>query len=437
MSLGTDAPGITTARLGYGWALAALFFITGKGRSLARISPAALCFTIFVLFEIARSLIAGWPVRSSHFSADPAWASILALHAHSPFYWSFYLGLFAAGMSMAKRREEAVRLLWLFSLGGFFLALNSLSPLLTKGSAGFIQGNHKVFFHPVFYQNPFLAKYVFGSIHHVNYTGDLVAFGFFASLALFIYGLSSWNERSRKLTAISLILCIVNSLGTVLFLSRGTILSFAGAVGLFGILSLLKFPSRRALKVGGAAFLVIFAGFLVLGAPQKIWKELQTLEREFQSPSDSNTPASSTSLSSNQEGAKRAFSIYRAYPGWGVGTGGYELFSLQFATPGTENNGAVALRALSHYPQLLAEEGKGAFLYFFFLLVYFIEVVWLSFRTKSRLQFYTGLSLLASVALVLAHASFQFLMQQISISSLVYLSMGLGLGVLHADFEKL
>ena len=71
-----------------------------------------------------------------------------------------------------------------------------------------------------------------------------------------------------------------------------------------------------------------------------------------------------------------------------------------------------------------------------FLGAYFVEVVSGLLGTRSRFQFMAGLSLVMGVAMILIHSSIHFLMEQFSISMLVYIYMGASLGVLSKDFQR-
>jgi hypothetical protein len=230
---------------------------------------------------------------------------------------------------------------------------------------------------------------------------------------------------------LSLVAVLVIPLGAVLFLSRGTMISFAAALVVFLLLLLAKYPSRAVLFFGGGLLAAIVAFLVWSGIFERAWREVETARGEL-------GPVKGASVAVNVEGAKRALAIYGDHKVWGVGTGGYSSVSEFYATPESQTNRWFApakFDALCHYLQVLAEEGIGAYFYFLFLLAYFIQAAWELIRTKSRFQFAAGLSLFAGVLMVLVHASVGFLMEQITISTLVYILMGASLGALRPDFE--
>ena len=83
---------------------------------------------------------------------------------------------------------------------------------------------------------------------------------------------------------------------------------------------------------------------------QKAWKEIRTLEKE-------NDKDRVTSLNLNLEGNQRAWRMHLDYPVWGVGTGGYSLFALRYASPGHKERYTLAdSESMNHYLQVMAEE---------------------------------------------------------------------------------
>ena len=277
-----------------------------------------------------------------------------------------------------------------------------------------------------------------GRFAHANYTGDVIALGFFPALGLLFYSLNRFRRKkghSKETTKASMaslalpaIFVATTALAAIWIRSRGTVLCFSAAFLVYLFCLLLKFPSRTQMVSSLAALLLITGFLLWAGDIQATWKELQTVENEF----DASKPAS---LSTNREAAKRAVAIYGAHPLWGVGTGGYSRVSERFATPGTERDAMAKFKAMSHYGQLLAEEGTGAFFYFLFVGGYFFEISRGLRKTQSRFQFMSGIALFCAVLMVLLHASIHYLMQRFAISMLVYLLMGASLRVLRPDFE--
>ncbi len=318
--------------------------------------------------------------------------------------------------------------------------MNAIPALLIKGHAGYLGADGKPgFFYPAFYFNDYLSKYLLSRFSHVNYTGDVIAFGVFPALGLFFYALYLFREKREKPLAsctLPALFCGVTALAVILFFSRGTIICFSMAFLVYLLTLFVKFPSRIQSIFTLAALVLVLIFLFWAGNLGKVWNEIGTLQRETE------VTNTHTSSSTNREGARRALRIYRAYPLWGVGTDGYSNVSLRFATEGTairnldsDFMAMAEFRAMCHYLQVLAEEGIGAFFYFLFLLAYFFESIRGFFKTKSRFQFISSLSLFAPVFMVLSHAAINHLMQQFSISVLVYLLMGATLALFQPDFE--
>lgn len=388
----------------------------------------ALLFFSFIAFELIRAVWGLWQTHLQFVSA--------------PLTWSFYFGLFILSFSFFKSKTQMKRFSWILSWSGFILAMNAIPALLVKGRMGYVdQYGQGGFFYPIFYFHEAIPKYLLSRFAHANYTGDVIAIGFFAALGLLFYSLKRIAEKNddphkhQKIRATSLGLpatfAIATALAVILLFSRGTIVSFSIAFLLFLLIVTIKFPSRTQLILAAAVFLLV-TSFLFWGANMKnVWKEIQTLKEEW------NSTGGATSFALNREGARRAIAIHRTFPVWGVGTDGYAGVSERFASPGTQTKdwALSKFRVMCHYLQLLAEEGIGAYLYFLFLLSYFLAMAWKLLKTKSRFKFIAGLSLSMSVFMVCVHASFNHLMQQVSISSLIYVLMGASLAVLQKEFE--
>ena len=436
LSLGVDTPAHVQFRMGYGGLLlvgAALLFPKDLKSGLLQ-SPAALCFFLFVGFELVRLLWTGWEMALGGLRDTPALP--LNRYLSSPWGWIISFAFLILSLSRFKDRSEAGKLLWVLAGCGFVLALNAIPSLLMTGKAGYLRPDGRMgFFYPLFYFHPLAERYLLGTFAYPNHTGDLVAVGFYAGLALLLYFLQGLKEKKGRrgeglfesvpAGPLGLIFAMVAlaAAAVVLFFSRGAILCFIFSLVLYLSIFLFRSASRTGKLLALAAFILIvgFTTWLVdLG---DVWKEIQTLRHET-------AAGAATSFSTNREAAKRALAIHRLSPLWGVGTEGYESVSRFFATPGTENMTTAEYRAMSHYLTLLAEEGAGAYFYFFFLLAYFFEVFRGMLKVKSRFRMTAALSLSVAVLMILAHASITNLMQQFSVSMLVYILMGASLGVL-------
>lgn len=436
LGLGTDNPNHIYWRMGYGFFVSALFLFFFrnelKHKELSR-NLTLLFFASFILFQGIRSAWSLWQMLGRGLRASSTLP--LTRYLESPLEWIFYFSCFVLSFFLFSRPSSARRLLWTFTFSSFFLALNAIPPLLIKGRAGYpLPEGGRVFFHPLFYFQEWMDKYLLGSFAHPNYTGDLIAFGFFAALGLFFYFIQQGKEQKnfeRSIVVLVFFLMAANVVASISFLSRGTILCLAFAFWVYVGILFLKYPSRAM----GLLILILVAlglGFLY-GAINwsMVWKELQSIPQEFSS-------TQMTSLSTNAEAAKRALVIYKVYPLWGVGTGGYASVSDIFASPASEVLVTAKFRAMSHYLTLLAEEGIGAYLYFLFLLAYFFELGKGLWKVQGRFQFLASLSLGTTVLMLLSHASVFYLLQLFSFSSLLYILMGASLGILRqkSSFPK-
>lgn len=435
LTLGTDPPDLIKVRIGFGvFVLAGFVLLWRRERVKSLLKNSTVFFFLgFLGFEILRS---GWAVWLANVKGIEE-SVILPLHRYifSPLPWLFQFGFFTGAFTLFRNTGRANRLLWVLSWTGFFLAMNAIPALLISGRAGYAASTGGAgFFYPLFYFHEIIPRYVMGRYFHPNFTGDVIALGCFPALGLVFYSLELLRGKKRAVSPAQLILPAtslgVTASAVILFFSRAAIVSFAAAILFFLAAILLKFPSRIHAILVAVLFFSLTGFLLWAGNLQGAWKEVQTLEREkeFQKGEGS--------FAANVEGAKRALRIHRSHPLGGIGTGGYESVSLLSATPGTEEKmKLVQFRAMNHYLHKLAEEGMGAFLYFAFLVSYLIEAAKGFFRTRSRFQFITALSLFAAVLMVLTHAAVNHLMEFFSVSTLVYLLMGASLGVLRKDFE--
>jgi hypothetical protein len=214
----------------------------------------------------------------------------------------------------------------------------------------------------------------------------------------------------------------------ILLFSRGTMMSLLLTMLLYTAVMVIRFKLYKYIFPILIVLAVMVSFLFWAGNLSDAWKELNTLPAEMSSQKGS--------IEANIEGAKRAKAIFKDFPIWGVGTGGYEKVSMRYATPGTADTTPLAkFQSLNHFLHLLAEEGLGGLLYGLFLILYFFGFLRKLLGVKSRYQFVMGLSFLAPVAGIFAHALINDLMQRFSTSMLVYLLMGAGLGILRNDVE--
>jgi hypothetical protein len=362
-----------------------------------------------------------------------------------------YWGACFAAMSMAYcfvgSKVRMIRMLQIMSATCFFLAMNAIPALYATGKAFYkISGHEKGFYFPFLYSWDWMKRYVLPQIGHSNQMGDILAIGFYASLGLVLYGSWTWWEQlhvrddrgwqnASRVGRMGLVI-LLNALfaGTIasailLLLSRGTMICFFGTLFMFGLLMALKFLSIGKIRWFLVAF-VLLGGYLVwAGRLNVAVREIQTIEHET---------LEHGTLAVNVEGARRALAIYRAFPLWGTGHGGYQLVAKKFASPAWSSDDAYVLPnfvAMNHYYQSLAEEGGGAYLYFLLFAVCLFRIILGLIRTNSRFKFIAALSLISPALMILVHASFNHLMQRFSTAALVFICIGCSLAVLRKDFQ--
>jgi hypothetical protein len=438
LSLGSDTPGQFHLKLALGLVLFTLALaVCSQDRSLYSTRSVAFIFLLsfagflwvrfFVAFLIA--IVGQTPPRE---------IPMILRYLESPVSWSFALGLAASGFVFFRLRREVHRLLWLVSGLGFFIALNAVPRLLIGGAekeivTGYLGPDGRLsFFFPVFYFQPWVENLILSRAAHSNFAGDVIALGFFPCLSGFLYllGRSLGSQRLKMSFLVLLgVFAGTMALGVTLFFSRGTILCFALALLAYTLAVLLKYPTNTRF-IGVALTLAVVFGFVFWGGnvPGMV-NELLTVPQEV------GADEGKTSLAVSFEGARRAWKIYQTFPILGIGTGGYEVLASVYASPGSGWARLTDFTAMSHYLQLLAEEGAGAFFYFLFLFAYLVEMVRRLTQVHSHLQFLAGLALFVSVVMVLLHASIHHLMEGFSVSSLVYLYMGASLGILSQGFQ--
>ncbi len=146
-------------------------------------------------------------------------------------FWLLYIGFFIAGFLYLKDRSNSQHFSWLFSILSSIYAFHYLLRVYihkTHANAGFL---NKFFLPESFYGNTFFDKYIMGKYANVNFIGDLMAFGLFLAIGLFIYHfiplIKKWPMKHTisqgqmcTLTFLSLII-VVTLMGIFSTLSRG------------------------------------------------------------------------------------------------------------------------------------------------------------------------------------------------------------------------
>ncbi len=439
LSAGADAPGQFYLKLGLGFVLLILgLAIAHSDHGIySTKSSSLILFLCFVGFLFLRFLLALLILLAGQSPAREI--PMLLRFLSAPLGWSYALGLMAIGFVFFRLRKDVHRLLWAVSSLGFFLAINAVPRLLMGGATkeivtGYLGPEGRMaFFFPIFYFRPWVEELILSRAIHSNFAGDVIALGFFPSLGGFLYllGRSFESKQSVKIILLSLFALFAGTmaLAVTLLFSRGTIICFALALLIYTVGILLKYPSNARFTAVGLALALVFGFVFWGGNVPGMLNELWTVPKEFQ------PEGGGSSLAISLEGGRRAWAIYQDFPILGAGTGGYGALALKYATAGTDKMALPDFTAMSHYLQLLAEEGAGALFYFLFLLVYIVGTIRRLVRVHSGLQFLAGFSLFVPVVMILLHASIHHLMEGFSVSSLVYLYIGASLGILSQGFS--
>jgi len=448
LALGSDSRAQYFLRLSFSFLLALSFFLIFRKQisfPLSWRSP-LLYFLIFVIFEIIRALY-GF-LMGQFTEPSPGAAFTFEQYLFSPVRWMAYFGILFLCSRFYVTKNRVRYLMIVMSWCGFFIAINTIPPLLQNGIWGYPgpDGN-PVFFHPFFYFHEWIPIFLMSRHTHSNWVGDVMALGFFPALGLALYSFQLFKEKvnhEKKIHVkkrhwdllsfliLRMIFAFVIGIAIFLMFSRGTMVFFIASFLSYLTVLILRFPTRGQLAFIAMIF-VLTLGFLIgAGNLHLALKEIRTVEKAFDRDKR-------TSFSVNLEGSHRAIAIYRDHPVGGVGTGGYAKVSENYASSEARENPRpfylARRQAMNHYLHVLAEEGSGAFFYFLFLLFYLGNIIRGLFHTKSRFKFIMALSLLAPVLMIFGHANVNHLMQQFSISMLVYISMGASLAILGDEIQ--
>lgn len=427
LSLAMDNSGHVMLRMAFGASLLAGYVLLriNEGKERKRLGITDSLFGLFLIFQIARAAWGLWLVVSAAPSLQEG------LYIAAPLHWSFCVGFFLLGRHFYTKRSRVLNLCLVMGVSGVFLAFNAIPPLLISGKSGFIdEGINKFFWAPLYF-HPWVENYLLARYSNLNLIGDVMAFGFFPLLGMAFYKAfhaldSRGAEGSGKDWSLSfLYLSFAVSIAVAVFLifSRGTMISFLGANLFFLAPLFLKYGLKGHGKwifgaIAGIIFFVVWAGNF-----KAAWKEVQTVQTEV------GTQAKG-SWATNVEGSRRALRIFKHEWPLGAGSDGYKAFAKRYGTPGEERHMVADVFAMSHYKQLMAEEGAGSFLYFLFLAAYFSEAGFALWKIRSRFKFIMGISLMSPAVMVLGHAAINYLLQRFNMSILLYITMGASLGVL-------
>lgn len=437
-----------------------LVLVVTKNASYAWLkSPTLWMFFLFICFQIVRAFWANFQFGTEQTAAAK---EILKYCAQGYRSWLLYGAAFLSALFFCFERKLIWRIYAVISGFCFFLALNAIPPTLFHHAPYYISPDGKTtfFFYPLFYRIAFaqdiLIRYV-----HPNSISDIIGVGFFSAAVLGLYLLFQFNDKSsgnslaenRKdilfaKIAFYFLISSICACGVLILLSRGGMVAWA--VGTFVMIGFMLVKLRKQnnwlillVSIGLIGGLILWAGNF-----ERVKRELRTLENE-ESVLTADKPVAgqyhySSSIFFLRSGIRSSKLIHQKYPDWGVGTNGYSLVFDRskggFLAEAAKNDiwfsyELAKAYAMSHYFQIWAEEGRGAYLYYLFLLAYLIETAWKLYRVKSRFQFLLGLGLYSAVIMFLVHVIGIWSMQRFTTSLLVYVLMGLSLGVLRPDFQ--
>ncbi|HXV27370.1 MAG TPA: O-antigen ligase family protein [bacterium] len=409
-------------------------------------SPTFFVFLCFLSFEFLRLAWAGYALHFTDVSA--ANLPYFKLYQSAPQLWFFYFAVFTLSLTFFSTRKRIYHLLIVMAVTAFLIAVSLIPPLLMKGEGrlGYEFGNgQESLFPPFFYFHEWIGRYVITRYAHVNWIGDIMAFGLFAALGMAFYAYETMrrNARKRKETLheenkskemtpalLEWLAFFVIAAASVLLLARGTIISLTGGLLICFLGVPLKYRSLSRLWFVG--IILIFIGIFLFWAGNlpRALKETETVIAELE-------PETPGTLDVTRDGIGRSIAIYSDFPLWGVGTHGYELIARYYERPQPDNTFSFAnFQANNHYFQTLAEEGVGAFIYLVFLGVYLYEAITGLLRTQSRFKFLTALTLFSVTVMILIHASVHHLMSRFPVAVLMYVVMGAVLAIFRPDFEN-
>ncbi len=430
LSLNSNLPEIIIPRIFFGVLFtAAVLFYSRPALKVILISPVFIGGA-FLLFELVKAVWGG----SLIFSNKETSALFTAAYGQGLLFWIFQAAVFSSVFYFTKEKIRVFHFLKTLIFISLFLSLNELGPLLKNGYGYEVWPQKDAYFHPWVYQFVPFSKYIFSRWCNMNWAGDFISFGIFSGLGLVFYDLYSAVEKKERVNwTLTTSLCFITAVNAaVLFLlkSRGSLVCFAGAFLVFFLFILLKW-SFRYKGIFTAVFVVFFSGFVFWAGNFKgALKEVQTLSEEVKAKTDG-------SWIINLEAKRRALGMFQTRPFFGVGRDNYDKFSEEFASLGVDDDrrSMANYTAMSHYYEMMAEEGSGSFIYFSFLAYFILWTSWKILTARSQFKVLAGTSLLAAVVMVLGHASINDLMERFGMITLVFVVLGVLAGLFREDFD--
>lgn len=439
LSLGIDKTPLFQTRITY---LGFIFLISIpvilKERNLLAQSKPLILFLFILLFAGVRYGFS--TLRWFHLEGYQS------VYLESLVIWVSYFCVFLLFFIYGTNQIFTKKFLWISAFAIVFLALNAFPNVLTsnlvEASNYKLPGGEVSYFYSGFNFLGPVAKAVFAPYCQINYIGDIYAVGVFSALGIFLYAFTARFGPEIKVKyrisfyeiGLPIAIIFVSLMGVFIYNARGTMLAFSGALLVFILICILKFPNRRNFMVV-FGLLILSGAFLVFnGTLKEAWEELATVQEEIQSLKVSD--AEGMSVSANKEGAKRALGMIKERPIWGFGYGGYRVHAKAYATEGTQDYWLQDQFASNHYLQVFAEEGVGFIFYAVFLIFYLFAILKELMREVSRSVFYYANALYCIALLFLAHAMINHLLQRANMSFLLYAVMGLCAGILTSGRKR-
>ncbi|MFZ5801707.1 MAG: O-antigen ligase family protein [Candidatus Omnitrophota bacterium] len=439
LSKGYDSFALAELRCLLVFSTLVLFLVFANSDVRLSLRRIPLCFGMFCVFCIYQIIRLGFAYFLSATSNGPDKDVKIVLvenFTQQPIVWFFCLGTMALAYVFSASRKRAVGIVSVSIGMVLFLCSLSLPSLITRGSLSAYDIRLNPFASDWLYFHPAVEKYLISNRFHANWIGEVLAVGFFLSISYFIYSFMQFDDEKKMRPIkgqIHLIQILIPALtigssfiAILAFNSRGTIIFFLMGVITFIGGCILKYRSRRIFIPCVLIACLLFL-FLKTNIDFKATlQEVSTLQDEMEEPQ---------SFAHNIRGANYAVEMFKENPVWGVGTKGYYPYRKTFKKTSPQNVYMADYKAMNHYLTILAEEGLGAWFYFLFILVFFIESVLMLQRTPSRFQFLFGMGFFVPVLMILGHASISFMLDHVNMSLLLCALMGACLGILSPGFR--
>ncbi|MCB9800106.1 MAG: O-antigen ligase family protein [Candidatus Omnitrophica bacterium] len=402
---------------------------------------------LFLAFQFLRSV---WALADhsmwNHGMANEPPEKLFNAYFTSPIRWFFYFSMMTMGWLYYNGKSSLRRFMNICGWACFVFAMNAIPACLFNRGAYYQAANGKWgFFYPLVYFADWVPKYWISRFAFANHIGDVIGFGFFPAIGLALYAHHIYREKKRNheilpsdrafartipYMALRLTMAAAMATAILLIFSRGTMLCFFMAAVIFSVAIVMKLM-KKIPWFSVTLVVLLSSGFVFWsGNFKKAWKEVLTVSQE--------KGKEESSSGANVSGAKIALALHHDHPFFGVGTRGYPYYAAFTAKRDGifihKNIPTEKFYAMSHYLQIWAEQGAGAYFYFLFLLAYCMTMIRGLVKTKSRFKFITALSFFTFVVMSLGHAAIGYSMERFNLAMLVFISMGVSLAAVRDDF---